>query len=1013
MRQRSLALLLVGGWLPAAFAQDLRFQRLTADDGLSDNAVNCVLQDRAGFLWIGTEKGLDRFDGQRFDAVDSASLAIAAIAEDAQATLWAATKSRGLLRIDRGTRRAEAIPQTQGQQLTAIFDLNDTTLLLGSREHTLLFLDKRSRVLTYWADSTSLDPAKALRAPSGLTGWCHAITPLNDSLLWIGLLNGQTAFIAHRASGRILHHLIVRRTGSESLTCALLRDGTLLTGGWQQGLDAFPFMLPGRDGEPWVPSPTVIPVPDEVNALLPWNDGSILCGTRASGLLQLTPSTLERRFLRHRRQDPSSLPSDRIRCLYADRSGILWAGTANGLAYHAPQVWRMREQPLQGTSGQDATELLFNRIEPEGRSGMRLFTSYGFFVQSAQGAALRHLPLRWKGSELQPTVLVREGQGALIGTEYGLVQQQLLDASRLEAMPVRDGQGYTYMPGDMYQVRYLSRDTIGGAPVLMAGILGYGVHVLDARTLSILGTAMPPAAHTVKARSLVADMLRDPLGIYWIASGDGLYAWNRQDPLINGFSTDPRPVSDDGILAAGSAIAKLAWAHDAVWAIARDGRLLKASGDRVEEHRAPWKVSTLHGLCADARGRLWMSSDDGLIRFDPEDESFLRVPVNEGSRFRKLTRAIASLPDGRIAFAADNTVLTFDPAAFDAMPPLPQAYLSSATAAGKPVRVDNARTTLSYRAGAIDLGVSALSFGFPGPLTFAYRLDGVEQEWRSTTAREPIRYAGIPVGEHRLLVRVQDPYGRFGPEQVLLTITVEGPFWQQWWFYAVAAAIISLGAFAWSRYRLAQALKLQAVRNRIASDLHDEVGSSLSSITIGSKLAAQLSSADNEQVRAILARIGETSSESLRSISDIVWAIDPKNDQGEALVKRMRRIANELLESKGIGVAFEVGAGVDELVLPMEVRKDILLIYNEAVHNASKYSGASLVEVSLGIERGTLSMNIRDNGKGFDPALHPDGHGLGSMKRRAEALVAALALMSAPGEGTRIELTVDLTRIRD
>jgi signal transduction histidine kinase len=166
-------------------------------------------------------------------------------------------------------------------------------------------------------------------------------------------------------------------------------------------------------------------------------------------------------------------------------------------------------------------------------------------------------------------------------------------------------------------------------------------------------------------------------------------------------------------------------------------------------------------------------------------------------------------------------------------------------------------------------------------------------------------------------------------------------------------------------------------------------------------------------VKEILARIGETSSESLRSISDIVWAIDPKNDQGDALVKRMRRIANELLESKGIEVDFDVSGGVEDLKLPMNARKEIVLIFKEAVHNASKYSGAGKVRITLTRAGTRLGMMVTDDGSGFDPALHPDGHGLGSMARRAQALGAVLDLRSAPGSGTTVSVRIDITGIRD
>ena len=128
---------------------------------------------------------------------------------------------------------------------------------------------------------------------------------------------------------------------------------------------------------------------------------------------------------------------------------------------------------------------------------------------------------------------------------------------------------------------------------------------------------------------------------------------------------------------------------------------------------------------------------------------------------------------------------------------------------------------------------------------------------------------------------------------------------------------------------------------------------------------------------------------------------------------RMRRIAQELLESKGIEVSFSVSGGVEELKLPMNARKEIVLIYKEAVHNVSKYSGATLVQVSLHRRNGRLAVSVKDDGKGFDVALHPDGHGLGSMQRRAEAVGSRLELRSAPGMGTLVGVEVDLTRIRD
>jgi signal transduction histidine kinase/ligand-binding sensor domain-containing protein len=1017
---RGLSITVACLFVQLCVGQELRFQRLSTENGLSDNAINCLFQDREGHLWLGTERGLDRFDGQRVDPIAGSEFAISGITEDAQGRIWVATKGDGLLLVDHTRRNVERIYRNTADpksiasdQLTAVFDLNDTTLLLGSREQTLIFMDKRTRMFSYWADSTSLDPKKASALPVGRSGWCHAITPLNDDLLWIGLLNNHMSLLVDRTSSRITKQLTIKRAGSETESCALLQGDVLYLGGWQNGIDVLPIERALELEESRRLVPQVIETPDEILSLAPWTDGSVLAGTRSMGLLRYHLRTGDIRLSKHLRSDPSSLPSDRIRCQLVDRAGTLWVGTANGLAYHAPSVWSMTVDPIFSVDDDTQPELFFHRLEAEEESGIRAFTSNGFHTRLSPDLPFAHKPLLRNGMELQPTThVVDHLERDLLGTEYGIVEWHQAEG-RFTDVVLRDEGQFRHTPGEMYQVRAVFVDTIGTTPVFVIGILGFGVQVVEARTRVILGNAMPAAAYSGNARALVNDMVRDSRGTYWIASGDGIYTWDRNKPLTK-FEGTPRTRStSEGIRGPGLDIVQLEILDDTVWAVSREGRLLRVLGDQAKVYEPTWTVGSMHGLEADANGKLWITTDDGLLRFDQRTSSFIRVPVNDGRTFRKLTRAITRLPNGLLAFAANNSVITFDPRVYDVLPAIPSAYLNSISAAGAPVEVTNGGARVNYRSGAIDIVISALAFGLPAPLMVNYRLEGVEDGWRTTTASELIRYAGIPVGEHRLLVRVLDPYGRLGPEQTLLTIQVAGPFWQQWWFYALAAVFVSLGAYAWSRYRLAQALELQTVRNRIASDLHDEVGSSLSSITIGSKLAAQLSTSESAQVKEILARIGETSSESLRSISDIVWAIDPKNDQGEALVKRMRRIANELLDSKGIDVRFDVRGGVEDLKLPMNARKEIVLIFKEAVHNASKYSGAQQVRIVLERRSHTLNLSIEDDGCGFDPRLHPDGHGLGSMNRRAAALRSPLKLDSAPGAGTRIGINVDITGIRD
>lgn len=1011
-----LLLLLLSPWATlGSSAQQVLFKNLTVDDGLSDNAITCLYEDREGYVWIGSEQGLDRYDGQTVLPVAGIREHVTSVLEGLNGTVWVTTSNAGLLELDTHTmeavgyrRTAQDASSIASDQLTALYDLNDTTLLIGSREVSMIFMDKRTHRFTYWTDSTSIDPKLASDRPYELGGWCHGFTALGNGTLWISMLNNYASFVADLRSGAIVQVVNHRGHGVETMVTAAQLDGRVYTSGWQKGIAV---LEKPRTTGPWV-NGTHLPLDDEGLALTTWSNGRLVVGTRSIGLRIYDTRTGQVASFLHNRYDPSSLPSNRIRCLLADRSGTLWVGTTNGLAIHAPATWCMAEHELLPRDA-GSQELSFHRLAADNDSTLRAFTSAGFYLLGADGS-INHVPVLHNGVELQPTVIGSDGIGSLLlGTEYGLLHWDPRTQQATAAFVPYHEKSQHFKPGVMFQVRSLLGGQLRGRPVLHIGALGYHVLAVDPRTGYILGYPAPPGLEQNNLFGLVHDAVRDTHDRYWQATAGGVYRWDPDMPLLERWG-DGDATADHHVFFKDRDAQQTLLVGDTLWVLLHEGAFGRIINDREERIAPPpYLMRRMLGFTRDSNGRFWATTTDGLLRFDPRTGEWLSVPVNDGLRFRKLSKAITAMHDGRIAFCADNTILTFDPRGFDRLPELPSLRITSTDAAGKPVIVHNGFVELPYSAPLIDIGVSALAHGLPRPLTFLYRLEGVEEAWRTLPKGEAIRYVGVPVGQHRLLVRSRDPFGRHSETQALLTITVSAPFWLSWWFYALIAVLISAGAFAWSRYRLAQALKLQGVRNRIASDLHDEVGSSLSSITIGSQLARQLSTGDNEQVKAILERIGETSSESLRGISDIVWAIDPKNDQGEALMKRMQRIANELLESKGIEVSFAVSGGVEELKLPMDVRKEIVLIYKEAVHNASKYSAASLVQVSLHRRNGSLAVSVKDDGTGFDPVLHPDGHGLGSMRRRANTLGAQFQLSSAPGLGTLVGLEVDLTRIRD
>ena len=219
------------------------------------------------------------------------------------------------------------------------------------------------------------------------------------------------------------------------------------------------------------------------------------------------------------------------------------------------------------------------------------------------------------------------------------------------------------------------------------------------------------------------------------------------------------------------------------------------------------------------------------------------------------------------------------------------------------------------------------------------------------------------------------------------------------------AGIVLLGIlsfFVYKNYRTRQKLNLQTLRNKIASDLHDDVGSTLSSISIFSQMAQQQS----KEVNPLLETIGESSRKMLDAMADIVWTINPENDQFEKIILRMRSFAYELLGAKKIDFEFVADEYVTKINVPMEVRKNLYLIFKEATNNMVKYAAANRASFSIKGEKNNLIMLIKDNGKGFDTSQSTKGNGLKNMKKRAGEIGGQLVIESGPGKGTEIQLRV-------
>jgi signal transduction histidine kinase len=307
------------------------------------------------------------------------------------------------------------------------------------------------------------------------------------------------------------------------------------------------------------------------------------------------------------------------------------------------------------------------------------------------------------------------------------------------------------------------------------------------------------------------------------------------------------------------------------------------------------------------------------------------------------------------------------------------------------------------------LRIDFVGLGFsPGEaLRYQYMLEGADRGWSAPTDQRSVLYASLSPGSYRFLVRAAASDGAVSPQPASVVFTILPPLWRTWWFLLACGTLLILMAYALHRYRLAQLLAVANVRTRIATDLHDDIGASLSQIAVLSEVAQRGADGPGPRI-GTLSDIAGISRELLDSMSDIVWAINPDHDRLSNLIYRMRRFATDLLGGQNIVLQFRSSVADHDLKIGADVRRQVYLIFKEAIHNIARHSGASQVQVELDRLEDSLVLRLSDNGKGFDPAAENGGHGLVNMRKRAAALGANVELQSAPGKGATLRMAVRL-----